>query len=91
MSVKSLQQSARTSLRTFGDLPVLAEAPTQRDGDGGQVGHLVAVAVHSAVPPGADPLGGQAGTAGGLLQAGPLGPTALTGDNTKGRLVTKRV
>lgn len=46
---------------TFGDLPVVAETPAQGHGDGREVGHVVAVAVHAAVPPGADRLRGQAG------------------------------
>lgn len=46
---------------TFRDLPVVSEPPAQRDGDGWQVGHVVAVAVHAAVPSGADRLWGQTG------------------------------
>lgn len=64
---------------TFSDLPVVAEASTQRDGDGGQVGHLVAVAVHPAVPPGAHRLWGQTRAARVLLRARPHGHTSLTG------------
>lgn len=39
--------------RTFGDLPVVAEAPAQRDGDGRQVPQAVRGALHATVDAGA--------------------------------------
>lgn len=46
---------------TFSDLPVVAQTATQGHGDGGEVGHVVAVAVHAAVAPRANRLWGRAG------------------------------
>lgn len=46
---------------TFCDLSVVRESAAQRDGDRRQVGYVVAVAVHSAVPAWADCLRGQTG------------------------------
>ena len=56
---------------TFRDLPVVSESSTQRDGDGGQVGHLVAVGVHSTVSSRADWLWGQTGAVEARVWDGP--------------------
>lgn len=46
---------------TFRDLPVVGESSTQRDGDGRQVSHGVAEAVHPAVSSRAERLWGKTG------------------------------
>lgn len=73
------KQSCRYSWNlTFRDLPVVAETPAQRDGDRREVGHVVAVAVHAAVPSGADRLWGQTGAVELRVWDVPPGCTAVT-------------
>lgn len=72
---------------TFGDLPVVAESPAQRDGDGRQVGHGVAVAVHPAVSSRADRLRRQTGAAlEARVRDAPHGSTSVTARGEKNTL-----
>lgn len=61
LTVSRSTHTHRLMIPTFSDLPVVAETPAQGHGDGWKVGHVVAVAVHAAVPTGTDRLWGQAG------------------------------